>query len=114
MAKILFLDDCKMRHEMVDLFHGETNDITHVWSVEECVDKLSADKGWDVVSLDNDLGWNMEEGRKVAFWLEQNPQFIPPQVLIHSNNPVAAESMVAAIPKAVIATWWNKPACVNN
>jgi len=108
MAKILFLDDCEMRHDLVQLFHGEKHEIVPVWNVEDCITKLSAES-WDVVSLDNDLGTGMREGREVARWLEENPHYIPHQVLLHTNNYVAANAMRAAIPHAVESSWWIKP-----
>jgi len=108
MAKILFLDDNEMRHNIVHAFHDGFHEIVSVWNVEDCISKLSAEN-WDVVSLDNDLGPGMLEGREVANWLEENSHFIPRQVLLHTNNYVAAAAMRAAIPHAVESSWWNKP-----
>lgn len=51
-----------------------------------------------IVSLDNDLGEGLEEGRKVVDWIDEqfrtNPNFILPDIIdVHSANGPAGEYM---------------------
>lgn len=49
------------------------------------------------ISLDNDLGPGMREGRHVVTWIEKrvfnDKKFEPPIIHVHSANPVARRNM---------------------
>ena len=55
----------------------------------------------DEISLDNDLGENQLEGRKVVLWLAEQyasgKNFWPEKIHVHSSNTVAVEYMEAMI-----------------
>lgn len=48
------------------------------------------------ISLDNDLGENQPEGRKIVLWMAENEKW-PEKVNIHSANVVAKEYMEGMI-----------------
>lgn len=54
----------------------------------------------NILSLDNDLGMGVEEGYKVASWLEEqvitNNFPIPNRLVAHTANPVARDKMHAS------------------
>lgn len=54
----------------------------------------------ETISLDHDLGWVDETGYDVLKWIEErtftDPEYTPPNILIHTSNPSAEERMVAA------------------
>lgn len=70
------------------------------YSVPETIELLKKG-GVTHLSLDNDLGEGQLEGRHVAGWIEfqtkDDPTFEPPDIQVHSANPVAASWMKAAI-----------------
>lgn len=80
----------------------ETPDgFVRTYTVEETI-KLIQDSDGEVecVSLDNDLGIGLEEGRKVMDWIEEqayNNTLAPiPHLIIHTSNPAAENSMMKA------------------
>ena len=58
---------------------------------------------WDVLFLDHDLGGQVYQesgpgtGYEVAEFLEQNPDLMPPNIIIHSLNFPGAEKMAQAL-----------------
>jgi hypothetical protein len=64
-------------------------------------------RSWDQLYLDHDLGGQVMvesgpgTGYEVAKWLEAHPDRMPPEVFVHSFNPVGANNIIAAIPQAV-------------
>ena len=71
------------------------------YTVEETIKAiLEHDGNIDTVSLDNDLGDGLDEGRKVMDWIEASAYFDMlrpiPNLLIHSGNNVAVDGMKMA------------------
>lgn len=67
------------------------------YTVKETIDILSTEEV-DILSLDNDLGEEQEEGYKVMDWIEEqihvNPTFkMPKKIIVHSSNPSAGLRM---------------------
>ena len=99
--KILILDDDLNRHGFFNnaLRH---EDVTNVYTSKECIEELKKED-WDIVFLDHDLGGQVYvesgeyTGYEVALFLEQNPEYKPPKVIIHSLNPQGARNMQMAI-----------------
>lgn len=88
----LFLDDLRPTPEGFD----------RVYTVKECINKIKEFNnnkiGIGILSLDNDLGKNQKEGRKVVDFIElefiNNPNFILPEfIIVHSSNAVAKQYM---------------------
>lgn len=57
--------------------------------------------GVSIVSLDHDLGDDDITGYDVVTWLEEqvysDPSFIPPEIVVHSANPVGKARMIQGI-----------------
>ncbi len=92
----IYLDDCRQ----------EPQGWTRTLKVEETIALLArcqeSGQVVEIVSLDNDLGLGLAEGRKVLDWLEEqrhyDPSFIlPEKVVVHSANPVARQRMETVI-----------------
>lgn len=71
--------------------------------------------GFAALFLDHDLGGTTfaesdeNSGYAVAKWLEENPQFQPEVIILHSLNPIGVQNMQRALPKArVVPFAWNK------
>jgi len=94
--KILFLDDMKERH---DYFQESCidQDITHVWTSKEAIDKLKTDK-FDAIFLDHDLGGEVYQksirgtGCEVAEFIARNDVGTP-DIVLHSWNPEGVKNM---------------------
>lgn len=78
----------------------------------DCIDVLKTFPV-DILSLDHDLGifvdGKEETGYDVLCWLEQNLNYMPNEVRIHTANPVARKRMqlvLAAIERSVIEEKW--------
>lgn len=105
--RILILEDDpeRVRHFKSGLI---SHTVFHTDSTKICISKLK-DEQWDVLFLDHDLGGKTlvasgkNTGYEVAKWLESNPKFKPPQIIIHSLNGVGAKNMQMAVPEAVHA-----------
>lgn len=93
MKKInIFLDDCR----------NTPQGFIRTYTVEETISLLRQYKGMiGVVSLDNDLGEDLQEGYKVAEWLEENVMVnkypLPERVVVHSMNPIACKRIQTII-----------------
>jgi len=71
------------------------------YTVENTIDLIIKNNGnIEVVSLDNDLGLGLLEGREVMKWIEEQAYFNKlypiPHLLIHSGNSVAVDEMARA------------------
>lgn len=67
--------------------------------VEETIELIKRNNGYiEAVSLDNDLGMGLQEGRKVLEWIEKeafhNTLLPIPEIIIHTANPVARDQMM--------------------
>lgn len=92
----IFLDDCRQEPSGWARTHQVDETIGLLVKCQESGEVV------EVVSLDNDLGADVPEGRKVLDWLEEtkhfNPDFIlPDKVMVHSANPVARQRMKTVI-----------------
>lgn len=59
---------------------------------------------WDMLFLDHDLGC-FKDGREytgydIACWLEENPEYLPNEVICISSNPVGKNRIMQAIKNA--------------
>jgi CheY-like chemotaxis protein len=97
--KVLILEDSE---ERIAIFKERIPPAVIVNWPEECIAELKRQR-WDWLFLDHDLGGKVfqpsdeKSGYAVALWLEQNPEYKPKNVIIHSLNDVAAPRMHAAI-----------------
>jgi len=105
MARILILEDDHNRHtQFRHKFKGY--DLTIVETAKECIDELKAKTHFDALFLDHDLGGQQmvesgdNTGYEVAKWLEENPEYQPNEIYLHSLNPYGRRNMKAALPKA--------------
>ena len=77
----------------------------HTKTVEETINLLKKHNGnIDILSLDNDLGEGLPEGRKVLDWIDEqcysNPDYIlPDKIMVHSDNGPAVAYMWSVIKK---------------
>jgi hypothetical protein len=78
---------------------GSAPDMVWVYTVEEAIALLeTGEVTW--ISLDNDLGYGLTEGYKVALWLEERAymgEIKPLIVKAHTQNPVRRNEMRIAI-----------------
>jgi len=85
---------------------------TLVRNVEDCITLLEKNNV-DILSLDHDLGENEKDGYQVVLWLEnkiyEEPQYVPPFVVTHSQNPVGRERIKAGAFKINQARAERKP-----
>lgn len=70
------------------------------FSVDETIKLIEENDGnVEFLSLDNDLGIGVEEGQKVLEWIEEKAHFNQiapiPYIIIHTQNPVAADRMMS-------------------
>jgi CheY-like chemotaxis protein len=70
--------------------------------------------GYDSLFLDHDLGGTAfsasdeNSGYAVAKWLNENPQYQPALIVLHSLNPIGVQNMKAELPNAKIVPFiWN-------
>ena len=102
--RVLFLDDDVGRHHQIDTWSANTDaEIHHVYDAHGAIAAVRAG-GWDLVSLDHDLGGQqMVEsgdgtGFEVAVAMSRLPRNLhPARVVCHSWNPVGAERMRAVL-----------------
>jgi CheY-like chemotaxis protein len=99
--KILILEDDM---ERVEQFHKNLQPHTLFFTdrTGDAIHLLKTQK-WDVLFLDHDLGGQVYQesgpgtGYEVAGFLEQNPDLMPPNIVIHSLNFPGAEKMAQAL-----------------
>ena len=75
------------------------NGFVRTYTVEETIELIKQNNGnVETVSLDNDLGIGLQEGRKVLEWIEEQAyhnQLLPiPNIIIHTGNNVAMDNMM--------------------
>jgi CheY-like chemotaxis protein len=83
---ILLIDD--KRNINADYIARNYNDAIEALQMSSC---------WDLVMLDHDLG-DFEDGKErtgydILCWLEQNPEYIPKEILIITDNASAYMKM---------------------
>jgi CheY-like chemotaxis protein len=111
--RILILEDSPERQEQFNKnLVGHNVEISD--SSKATIQKLSNEK-WDILFLDHDLGGHAyvpsgeNTGYEVAKFLEENQQFMPQNVIVHSLNSVGAKNITDALPNAVrIPFGWTK------
>ena len=107
--RVLFLDDRSKRvHAAFKKYAPPDYDLTCVFTVRECIKKLSNEGPWDVVSLDHDLNFeefvdsNREDcGMEVVRWLlnysihilEALRNLDLAEFIIHTSNRAAGLEM---------------------
>ena len=111
--KILILEDDLVRQKEFKN-NLSKHDITIVDSSKEAIKELKSNKWW-ILFLDHDLGGQVSvpsgenTGYEVAKFLEENKEYIPTYVIVHSLNPAGAKNILAALPKAIqIPFAWTK------
>lgn len=93
MAKVnIYLDDCRKTPE----------GFIRSYTVEQTIDLLEKYEGHiGILSLDNDLGPDLQEGYKVAEWIEENHILngytLPDKMMVHSMNSIARQRMITII-----------------
>lgn len=107
MANILILEDDPNRVKAFkQKFIGHHVKITD--KAEEVIELLQS-RSWDYLFLDHDLGGEQMvssgpgTGYEVAKFLEENPQYKPAQIALHSLNPGGRKNMKLALPEAIEA-----------
>ncbi len=101
---ILILEDDLARiSKFAEAFHNTGYTIYITDQVDQCIEILQKHKV-DLAYLDHDLGGKVmvdpdkePTGYHVAKWLEQNPQYAPRIVFVHSLNPQGSKSMATAL-----------------
>jgi len=106
-AKILVCDDDLLRISVFkkmlpEFFIGSNMDFA--LNYQEAVDHLKNDV-YDVIFLDHDLGVG-KTGYDVALWMKENIEN-PPDVIIHSMNPIGAKNILGVFPFAKWISWDN-------
>ena len=109
--KILILEDDPTRHREFRQNLLNATEVRIVETVPAAIFELKKQK-WDTLFLDHDLGGESfvdsnkkPTGYDVAKWLEENPEYKPSNIIIHSLNFVGAARMKAALPDAILAPW---------
>lgn len=99
--RILIIDDQHERHEgFRTILDGHR--LTHAFGYGEAVADLQHNR-YDMVCLDHDLALNdvvggrALTGHDIAKWLASRPDRCPPQILVHSHNPVGAQNIEAEL-----------------
>lgn len=103
--KILVLEDNFERQEQ---FRKNLvgHNVTITDSSKTAIEKLSSEK-WDVLFLDHDLGGLVHvpsgenTGYEVAQLLEENKQFMPKYIIVHSLNEPGAKNIIRALSNAI-------------
>ncbi len=99
--------------EKVNIYLDDNRDapscFIRTFTVPETIELLKKHKGnIGIVSLDNDLGEGLEEGKKVIDWIDEqfhtDPNFIlPDEIDVHSANGPAGEYMRKTIRRMYLA-----------
>jgi len=111
--KILILEDNLERQEQF-IKNLVNHNITIVDDSKLAIEKLINEK-WDLLMLDHDLGGMVyvesgeNTGYEVAKFLEENKQYMPINVIVHTLNPVGGQNMMECLPTALrIPFVWTK------
>ena len=111
--KILILEDDLTRQRLFkenlikhDIFITDSSKVA-IWKLTK--------EPWDILFLDHDLGGNVfvesgeDTGYEVAKFLEENKQYTPNTVIVHSLNVVGAQNIISALPEAIYIPFvWTK------
>ena len=90
---------------MINIYLDDERDtppgFVRTYTVEETIELIKQNDGnIEKLSLDNDLGIGLREGREVMSWVEEqafNNTLKPiPYLIIHTANPVAENQMMSA------------------
>jgi len=107
MAAVLILEDDPFRVKAFKRkFIGHSVTVTD--NATEAIVLLKS-KSWDYLFLDHDLGGEQMvssgpgTGYEVAKFLEENPQYQPVNIALHSLNPSGRKNMQMALPEAIEA-----------
>ena len=103
--RILVLDDLKDPHTLLDAKHRGEN-ITHVYTHAEAMAAILGQDAFDLVYLDHNLGEyapanGYDTAMNIACDIPEEKK--PKSVIVHSNHPLAAASMVQLLQDAGIA-----------
>lgn len=83
---------------------------TVVRTARDCFSLLENEQV-EVISLDHDLGENVQTGYDVANWIERkvflHPSYKCPDILIHSANPVGRQNIQRVIESIERWRWHN-------
>ena len=99
--KILVVEDEEYRRVAFREKYAGKHQVVFTKKPSEAIDLLKQG-GWGAVFLDHDLSSTEYSGYDIACWLEENPEFCPLQVIIHSQNNVGNQKMKAALPHAYL------------
>lgn len=112
-VRLLILEDNPQRMDaMKKKIHGDA--VVVVVETVEQAKKMLAEHKWDIVSLDHDLGGQemldsgLGTGYEVALWLKEHPEHQPPEIWLHSLNPVGRKNMANQLPNADECPFWWK------
>ena len=93
--------------EKVNIYLDDMRDapscFIRTFTVEETIELLKKHNGnIGILSLDNDLGDNLAEGRKVIDWIDEqvhvNPEYVLPDIIeVHSANGPAGRYMNSVV-----------------
>ena len=114
MSKILILEDSE---ERVTAFKKNFIGAEIVFTDKPNIAIEELKKGgFDALFLDHDLGGTTyaasdeNSGYAVAKWLEENKEYQPEVIILHSLNPTGVQNMKNALPQARIVPFaWNIP-----
>ena len=103
--KILILEDNLERQKQF-IMNLVDHNICITDSSKTAIGKLTNEK-WDILMLDHDLGGQVyvesgeNTGFEVAKFLENNKQYMPTNVIVHTLNPVGAQNIMSCLPFAL-------------
>lgn len=84
-----------MRLWVDDMRLPPAEDWRHARTSAEALEVLSSSQVVEM-SLDHDLGGD-DDARRIILWLCENPDYWPPEVRVHSMNPVGREYLVGMV-----------------
>jgi DNA-binding LacI/PurR family transcriptional regulator len=117
MGRILFLDDDSARHELMNKRYP-SDEIIHVYTLDEYRAALSEYDSFDMISLDHDLNDFVElgprsyigdsegTGRDACGYLIKYLHKAPAMIHIHSSNEDGARDMVAFLNSRGVKNNW--------
>lgn len=100
--KVLLIDDAR---DVEYVNSGWNTKITHVArTFSEGIAALKSEGPFDLLLLDHDLSSYDEEGTEltgytVMLFLEENPEYVPKNILLVTSNPVGRAKMQTVINK---------------
>jgi CheY-like chemotaxis protein len=101
--KILILDDDEIRQRLFKKKYSDPLfDLTQCYDVKSTIENLKTET-YDYIFLDHDLGSQQmvdsgdNTGYEVAVWINENLNYIPRCIYIHSLNPAGRKNMVQVL-----------------